>query len=145
MSNLKANLLVALALCALIPVTNLYGSEYITESWAHVGEQIHRSAVTGYQLSYHLLRVEEGPIKNPEATHHLMLFIMAPNGAMVSEAEVRVRVDGANGAGRWAKARLMTGGFGVDLSLPVSTTYAVHAEVWVGNEELQDAFMFRLD
>ena len=126
--------------------TSVGATEYVTEPWTHVGNQIRRSSVEGYQFSYHLIRLGEGTEAKPgAATHHLMLFIMAPNGAMVTDAEVTVRIDDEAGREQKETARQMTSGFGVDLLLRKEGVYKFRAAVVDKGVSLTDAFEFRFN
>jgi hypothetical protein len=131
-----ATAFLTLAFASWIPAT-----EFVTEPWSHVGNQIRRSSVEGYQLSYHLLEVQPHTqdIK-PGTTHHLMVFILAPSGQMVSTAKVQVEVEGKDGQKQTAVARDMTGGYGADLVLPDAGTFEVSVEIRVRGMRLKDSF-----
>ena len=58
---------------------------------AHVGEKVHTSTVVGYNLAYHLL-----DLPNKEE-HHLMTYVVDPQGKPVTDAKVGYLVIGPDG------------------------------------------------
>ena len=122
--------------------------------WGHVGPQVHRSSVQGYQLSYHLLSYEEdtevlarlgrgradghaGP------THHLMGFVMGPDGKMRTDAAVVFRLRGPSGDSGEVRAAPMAGGYGADVDLTEPGAYTVEARVEDRGVTVRDAFPLR--
>ncbi len=119
--------------------------------WGHVGPQVHRSSVQGYQLSYHLLSyAEDSEVlarlgrgrENAHAgpTHHLMVFVMGPDGKMRTGATVALRLRGPGGDTGEVRAAPMAGGYGADVDLAGPGPYTVEATVVDRGVTLRDAF-----
>jgi hypothetical protein len=132
--------------------------EHGVQPWMHVGDQIRRSSVEGYQFSYHLLALEEKkvagrgkqrtskkwPDPDHEATHHLMLFLMDPDGKMVMDIGVGFTVKGPDGVEQEPQVTLMTGGFGVNVDLNAKGLYEVRTRIVAGGKEIVDEFRYEV-
>jgi hypothetical protein len=124
--------------------------EHSVQPWMHVGDQIRRSSVDGHQFSYHLLALEEKavagtgtpgisttwPDPDHKKSHHLMLFLMDPDGKMMTDTDVGFAVKGPDGIVQEPRITLMTGGFGVDVDLNVKGTYEITTRIVAGNQGL---------
>ena len=105
----------------------------------HMGEKIHESKVEGYQFAYHLLNMED------RATHHLMVYIMAPDGGKVENAKVGYLVSGPDGTKQKMMAMGMKDAYGADLEFKQKGTYTVKIKAVTGDKKLLDEFTYEVD
>lgn len=104
----------------------------------HMGEKIHESKVEDYQLAYHLLNMED------RATHHMMVYILAPDGGKVVDAKVGYLVNGPDGAKQKLMAMGMKGAYGADLDFKQKGTYTVKMKVVTGDKKFMDEFTYEV-
>lgn len=104
----------------------------------HMGEKIHESKVEGYQFAYHLLNMEE------RATHHMMVYIMAPDGGKVEDAKVGFLVNGPDGTKQKIMAMGMQGAYGADLDLKQKGPYTVKIKAVSGDQKFLDEFTYEV-
>ena len=105
----------------------------------HMGEKIHESKVEGYQFAYHLLNMED------RATHHLMVYIMAPDGGKVENAKVGYLVSGPDGTKQKMMAMGMKDAYGADLEFKQKGSYTVKIKAVTGDKKLLDEFTYEVD
>ena len=105
----------------------------------HMGEKIHESKVEGYQFAYHLLNMED------RATHHMMVYIMAPDGGQVEDAKVGYLVSGPDGTKQKMMAMGMKGAYGADLDFKQKGTYSVKMKAVTGDKKLLDEFTYEIE
>lgn len=103
---------------------------------AHVGERIHTATVDGYQLAYHLL-----DLPNNDA-HHLMTYVVDPQGNPVTAAKVGYLVIGPDGKKQKVMAMGMKESFGGDVDFTVKGSYIVKTKVVVETDRLIDSFTY---
>lgn len=137
--NRKMILVTIVVLAALVPsiaVQQAFASD--VDHSTHVGEKIHTSTIDGYNLAYHLL-----DLPNKDA-HHLMTYVVNPQGKSVIEAKVGYLVIGPDGKKQKVMAMLMNESFGGDVDFTVKGTYTVKAKAVVGTEKLIDSFTYEV-
>ncbi len=105
----------------------------------HMGEKIHESKVEGYQFAYHLLNMEE------RATHHMMVYIMAPDDGKVEDAKVGFLVNGPDGTKQKLMAMGMKGAYGADLDFKQKGTYTVKMKAVTGDQKFLDEFTYEVE
>ena len=96
----------------------------------HMGEKIHESTVEGYQFAYHLLNMED------RATHHMMVYILTPDGGKVEDAKVGYLVEGPGGTKQKMMAMGMQGAYGADLDFKQKGTYTVKMKAVSGRQKV---------
>lgn len=106
----------------------------------HVGKKIHESMVQGYHLAYHLLDQ-----KNKESTHHLMVYIMGPEGKEIEGAKVGFLVKGPDGATQKLMAMGMKGAYGVDIRLGAPGAYIIKMKAVSGDKKFIDNFRYEVE
>ena len=104
----------------------------------HMGEKIHESKVEGYQFAYHLLNMED------RATHHMMVYILAPDGGKVEDAKVGYLVNGPGGSKQKMMAMGMKGAYGADLDFKKKGTYTVKMKAVTGDQKFLDEFTYEV-
>ncbi len=97
----------------------------------HVGDMIHESTVDGYRFAYHLIDIQKNPeqmndmkdSKEAEKTHHLMVYVMDPDGQAVQQAKLGYLVEGPNGAKQKLMAMGMQGAYGANVDFRNKGSY----------------------
>jgi hypothetical protein len=84
------------------------------------------------------------PKTDHKASHHLMLFLMDPDGKMVTDTEVGFTVKGPDGMEQEPRVTLMTGGFGVNVDLNAKGTYEISTRIMAGDKEIVDQFKYEV-
>ncbi len=105
---------------------------------SHVGDKIHTSLINGYNLAYHLL-----DLPNKDA-HHLMTYVVNPQGKPVTDAKVGYLVIGPEGDKQKVMAMGMNESFGGDVDFTMKGTYIVKTKAVVGAEKLVDSFTYEV-
>ena len=119
------------------------------------GALIHESTVEGHKLAYHLIdnmaRMEkmkdmkgmkmEGHDMGQMKSHHMMVYVMGADGAMISDAKVGFLVEGPGGEQK-TMAMFMTDGFGSDLELKGKGSYTIKTKIKAGETSLKDSFTY---
>ena len=105
----------------------------------HMGEKIHESKVEDYQFAYHLLNMED------RATHHMMVYILAPDGGKVEDAKVGYLVSGPDGTKQKLMAMGMKGAYGADLDFKQKGTYAVKMKAVTPDKKFMDEFTYEVE
>jgi hypothetical protein len=78
-------------------------------------------------------------------SHHLMVYIMGPEGKMITGAKVGYKVTGPDGADQKTMAMGMKGGFGADVDLEAEGTYQIKTKAVAGGVKLIDEFKYEVD
>lgn len=113
----------------------------------HRGPNIRNSSVDGYSLAYHLIDLKE-KMKDMEnmpemqATHHMMVYVVSPDGTPVAEAKVGYLVVGPDGQQQRLMAMGMSDGFGADVDLGAPGAYTVKTKAVAGSTTLRDEFTY---
>ncbi len=115
----------------------------------HMGEMIREATVDGYTFAYHLIDMKEKmkDMKNmPEmkATHHLMVYIMGPDGKDVENAKVGYLLENPDGSKQKLMCMGMSGGFGADADFKAKGVYTVNSKVKAGEKALTDKFTYEV-
>ena len=116
----------------------------------HVGDMIHESTVNGYRFAYHLINIQKNPeqmndmkdSKDSEKTHHLMVYVMDPDGQAVQQAKLGFLVEGPNGAKQKLMAMGMQGAYGANVDFRNKGTYTIKIKIVTGDKKLFDRFNF---
>ena len=104
----------------------------------HMGDKIHESKVEGYQFAYHMLNMED------RATHHMMVYILAPDGGKVEDAKVGFLVNGPGGTKQKMMAMGMQGAYGADLDFKQKGSYTVKMKAVSGDQKFLDEFTYEV-
>ena len=112
------------------------------------GMKIHASTRDGYTFEYRLIDMKE-KMKNmknmPDIadSHHLMVFVKDPHGAVVKTAKVGYLIQN-KGSGNVQKkmAMAMNDGFGADVTLDSGHHYTIKTKVMAGSKKLIDEFKY---
>ena len=105
----------------------------------HTGKKIHETNVQGYRLAYHLLELPG------RAEHHLVTYIIDPNGKPVSQATVGYLVVGPDGTSQKVMAMAMNDAFGGDVNFTAKGKYTVKSKAVLGDQKLLDSFNFEVE
>ena len=115
----------------------------------HRGPNIHNSSVDGHGLAYHLIDLRE-KMKDMEnmpemkATHHMMVYVVSPDGAPLAEAKVGYLVIGPDGNTQRHMAMGMKDGFGADVDFGAAGSYTVRTKAVAGDTTLLDEFVYEV-
>jgi hypothetical protein len=115
----------------------------------HRGANIHNSSVDGHSLAYHLIDLRE-KMKDMEnmpempATHHMMVYVVGPDGTPIAEAKVGYLVIGPNGDKQRLMAMGMKDGFGADVDFKATGAYTVRTKAVAGSTTLLDEFAYEV-
>lgn len=114
---------------------------------AHRGPNIHNSMVDGHHLAYHLIDMRE-KMKDMEnmpemkATHHMMVYVVSPDGMPLVQAKVGYLVEGPDGNKQRLMAMGMSDGFGADVDLGTPGAYIVKTKAVANGTTLMDQFTY---
>ena len=118
-----------------------------------MGKKIHTLTAEGYQFDYHLMDMREklsalkatGSLpKEMEMTHHLMVYIDAPEGKTLKTATVSFHMKGPNASKLDLNAMRMGNGFGADVNLPSPGAYTMNTKAVVDGKTLTNVFTYTL-
>jgi hypothetical protein len=124
----------------------------------HLGDEIHESTVEGFGFYYHLVdnvaRMEEmteemkkamkGHDMSQMKPHHLMLYVVDPDGKPVTDARLGFLIRGPGDQEQRTMATFMEGGYGADVDLKAPGTYVITTRVVAGVKNLVDAFDYEM-
>jgi hypothetical protein len=118
----------------------------------HVGEMVHESAIDGYRFAYHLIDIQKNPEEmkdmpkhgEVDETHHLMVYVMDPNGQPVQQAKLGYLVEGPNGAKQKLMAMGMQGAFGANVDFRIKGSYIIKTKIVTGDKKLFDRFRYEV-
>ena len=119
----------------------------------HVGDMIHESTVDGYRFAYHLIDIQKNPeqmndmkgSKESEKTHHLMVYVMDPDGQAVQQAKLGYLVEGPNGAKQKLMAMGMQGAYGANVDFRNKGSYTIKTKIVTGDKKLFDRFSHEVE
>ena len=131
----------------LVPVFSQDSGSAIDHS-GHVGVMIHESTIDGYRFAYHLIDIQKSPeqmkdMKSPnesDKTHHLMVYVMDPDGQAVQQAKLGYLVEGPNGAKQKLMAMGMQGAYGANVDFRNKGSYTIKTKIVTGDKKLFDRF-----
>ena len=114
----------------------------------HVGDLIHESTIDGYRFAYHLIDMRKRPeemkdmqgSKEADKTHHLMVYVMDPDGQAVQQAKLGYLVEGPNGAKQKLMAMGMQGAYGANVDFRNKGSYTIKTKIVTGDMKLFDRF-----
>ena len=130
-----------------VPVFSQDSGSAIDHS-GHVGDMIHESTVDGYRFAYHLIDIQKNPeqmndmkdSKESEKMHHLMVYVMDPDGQAVQQAKLGYLVEGPNGAKQKLMAMGMQGAYGANVDFRNKGSYTIKTKIVTGDMKLFDRF-----
>ena len=115
----------------------------------HRGPNVHNAMVDGHHLAYHLIDMRD-KMKDMEnmpemkATHHMMVYVTAPDGAVLAQAKVGYLVVSPDGAKQKLMAMAMSDGFGADVDFGAPGAYTVRTKAVAGDTTLMDEFTYEV-
>jgi len=123
-----------------------------TDHSKHVGVMIHESTIEGYRFAYHLIDNRKPSeemkdmkgSKEADTTHHLMVYVMDPDGRPVEGAKLGYLVEGPDGAKQKLMAMGMQGAFGANANFKTKGTYTVKTKFLAGDKKLLDKFSYEV-
>ena len=118
----------------------------------HIGAVVYESTIEGYSFAYHLIdiRKDADKMKDMEGandaneTHHLMVYVMDPNGQAVQEAKLGYLVEGPDGAKQKLMAMGMQGAYGANVNFKKKGVYTIKAKCLAGDKKLFDRFSYEV-
>ena len=127
-------------------------SKSATDHSGHLGVKIHESAIEGYRFAYHLIDIRKGPeemkdmkgSKEADMTHHLMVYVLDPDGRPVEEAKLGYLVEDPDGAKQKLMTMGMQGAYGANVNFKNKGTYTVKTKFLAGDKKLLDGFSYEV-
>ena len=118
----------------------------------HIGAVVYESTIEGYSFAYHLIdiRKDADKMKDMEGandaneTHHLMVYVMDPDGQAVQEAKLGYLVEGPDGAKQKLMAMGMQGAYGANVNFNKKGEYTIKAKCLAGDKKLFDRFSYEV-
>jgi hypothetical protein len=118
----------------------------------HIGTVVHEATIEGYGFAYHLIDIRKDPeklkdmadTKDANETHHLMVYIMDPNGHAVQEAKLGYLVEGPDGEKQKLMAMGMQGAYGANVNFKQKGMYTIKAKCLIGDKKLFDRFSYEV-
>ncbi|MFU8857891.1 MAG: hypothetical protein ACNA8S_12930, partial [Deferrisomatales bacterium] len=124
----------------------------------HMGDEIHESTVEGFGFYYHLIdnvaqmeamseQMKEsmkGHDMSQMKPHHLMLYVLDPDGKPVTDARLGYLIRGPGEQEQRTMAAFMEGGFGADVDLEAPGTYQITTRVVAAGKNLVDTFEYEV-
>ena len=83
--------------------------------------------------------------KEADTTHHLMVYVMDPDGRPVEGAKLGYLVEGPDGAKQKLMAMGMQGAFGANANFKTKGTYTVKTKFLAGDKKLLDKFSYEVN
>ena len=123
-----------------------------TDHSGHVGVNIHESVIEGYRFAYHLIDNRKSPeemkdmkgSKESDTTHHLMVYVMGPDGRAVEGAKLGYLVEGPDGVKQKLMTMGMQGAYGANVNFKTKGTYTVKTKFLIGDKKLLDSFSYEV-
>lgn len=123
-----------------------------TDHSKHIGAVVHESTIEGYRFAYHLidLRKDADQLKGMEGTqaadqtHHLMVYVMDPDGQAVKEAKLGYLVEGPGDAKQKLMAMGMQGAYGANVDFKQQGAYTIKVKCVIGAKKLFDRFSYEV-
>jgi hypothetical protein len=121
----------------------------------HMGNEVHESTVQGYKFAYHTMdnaaamekmkdmKGMQGHDMSQMKSHHLMLYIVGPDGKPVEDAKVGYLVEGPSGEQK-AMTMGLKGGFGADVDFKAKGTYEIKTKAVIADKSLVDEFKYEV-
>jgi len=127
-------------------------SKSATDHSGHVGVNIHESVIEGYRFAYHLIDIKERPDtmkemkgkKEADTTHHLMVYVMDPDGHAVEAGKLGYLVEGPDGTKQKLMTMGMQGAYGANVNFKTKGTYTVKTKFLIGDKKLLDSFSYEV-
>lgn len=145
---------VVFILCGAVLVLPVFSQDSgtATDHSKHVGVMVHESVLEGYRFAYHLIDIRKRPdemkdmegSKEADATHHLMVYVMDPDGQNVEEAKLGYLVEGPDGAKQKLMAMGMQGAYGANVNFKNKGTYTIKTKLLAGDKKLFDRFSYEV-
>lgn len=118
----------------------------------HIGAVVHESTIEGYRFAYHLidLRKDSDQVKGMEGTkeadqsHHLMVYVIDPDGRAVHGAKLGYLVEGPDGAKQKLMTMGMQGAYGANVDFKITGVYTIKAKCLVEGKKLFDRFNYEV-
>lgn len=114
------------------------------------GDLIRESTVEGYAFAYHLIDnvaqmkaagdAMKGHDMSQMKSHHLMVYVTAPDQKAVTGARLGYLVKGPGGSEQKTMAAFMDGGYGADVDLKAPGAYEITTRAVDGGKNLVDTF-----
>ena len=128
------------------------GSKSATDHSGHVGVNIHESVIEGYRFAYHLIDIQKGTeemkemkgSKEADMTHHLMVYVMDPDGHAVEAGKLGYLVEGPDGTKQKLMTMGMQGAYGANVNFKTKGTYTVKTKFLIGDKKLLDSFSYEV-
>ena len=114
-----------------------------------MGENIRETTVNGHMLAYHLIDMAakmEGMTSMPPmmATHHMMVYIMTPDGKMVKDAKTGFVIEDPDKKKQQVMAMGMGDGYGSDITLKKKGTYKIAVKIVREGKSFMDVFAYEV-
>jgi hypothetical protein len=127
-------------------------SQSATDHSEHIGVKIHESTIEDYGFAYHLIDIRKGAQEMKDMngsneanmTHHLMVYVLDPDGRPVEGAKLGYLVEGPDGAKQKLMAVGMQGAFGANANFKTKGTYTVKTKFLAGDKKLLDKFSYEV-
>ena len=127
-------------------------SKSATDHSGHLGVKIHESTIEGYGFAYHLIDIQKNTEKmkdmkgseEADTTHHLMVYVLDPDGRSVEGAKLGYLVEGPDGTKQKLMAMGMQGAFGANANFKTKGMYTVKTKFLVGDKKLFDKFDYEV-
>jgi hypothetical protein len=118
----------------------------------HVGVMIHESTIEGYRFAYHLIDIRKNPAEmqdmkgstEADKTHHLMVYVMDPDGHAVEKAKLGYLVEGPNGVKQKLMTMGMQGAYGANVNFKNKGSYTIKTKIVAGDKKLFDRFNYEI-
>jgi hypothetical protein len=146
--TVAAGLLLAVPGFAAEKAKNMDHSKMQMDASGQLGQKIHESSVKGYKLAYHLIDYGDkmaGVKGMEEITHHIMIFVVGPDGKKIDKAMVGYLVTNPDGTQQKLMAMEMNGAFGANVSFKAKGPYTVKTKVLAGDKKIQDSFTYEVN
>ena len=127
-------------------------SKSATDHSGHLGVKIHESTIGGYGFAYHLIDIRKGTEEMKDMkgsneanmTHHLMVYVMDPDGRAVEGGKLGYLVEGPDGAKQKLMTMGMQGAYGANVNFKTKGTYTVKTKFLIGDKKLLDSFSYEV-
>ena len=118
----------------------------------HIGAVVHESTIEGFSFAYHLIDLRKDAdemkdmegAKEPDQTHHLMVYVMDPQGRSVLDAKLGYLVEGPDGAKQKLMAMGMQGAYGANVDFSNKGVYTIKVKCVTGDKKLFDRFSYEV-
>ena len=83
--------------------------------------------------------------KEADKTHHLMVYVMDPDGRAVETAKLGYLVEGPDGAKQKLMTMGMQGAYGANVNFKNKGTYTIKTKLLAGDKKLFDRFIYEVE